>query len=121
MVSMQLTAAEAKEYSVGGSNEDLPKYPYGLCLYLDDDSLKKLGMTSTPEVGAAMKLTAKVMVVGVGMDQQQDGDKEQRVSIQITDMELAAAVSGPSTASVLYGATPVLGALGSALHVAAKT
>lgn len=101
MVNMQMSAEEAKEYSTVDSKPgDAPKYPYGLALYLCDDSMKKLGM-SMPEVGAEMTLTAKVVVTSVGMSQQQDGDKETRAELQITDMELAA--PGKDAASVLYG------------------
>ena len=102
MVSMQMTADEAKEYtSCEAKPGDGPKYPYGLCLYLNDATLKKLGL-ELPNVGTELTLTAKVVVISVGMNQQQDGDKEERAEMQITDMELASA-SGPSAASVLYG------------------
>lgn len=102
MVSMQLSAEESKqEASCEPKPGDGPKYPYGLSLYLDDATLKKLGL-EMPAVGAEMTLTAKVVVTSVGMDQQQDGDKESRASLQITDMELAGE-GGPSAASVLYG------------------
>jgi hypothetical protein len=102
MVSMQMTAAEAKEYtSCEPKPGDAPKYPYGLCLYLNDATLKKLGI-ELPEVGTVLTLSAKVVVTSVGMNQQQDGDKEERAEMQITEMELAPE-GGPSAASVLYG------------------
>lgn len=42
-------------------------------------------------MGSELTLSAKVTVTSVGMNQQQDGDKEQRAELQITDMELAGA------------------------------
>jgi len=48
-------------------------------------------------------LSAKVVVTSVGMNQQQDGDKEQRAELQITDMELAPAQPKPDAATVLFG------------------
>lgn len=102
MVNMQMSAEEAKEYGTCEAKPgDGPKYPYGLCLYLDDETMKKLGL-EMPAVGAQMELRAVVVVTSVGMDQQQDGDKEQRASLQITDMELV--FTSVSTASALYGA-----------------
>lgn len=104
MKSMELTAAEAKEmYSCEPMKPgDGPKYPYGLCLHLDTKTLAKLGISTLPEVGAKMALNALVTVVSVGMSQQQDGDKESRAELQITDMELASAKSDAERAKVLY-------------------
>ena len=89
MQSMKMTKAEAKTY-LGGPTEpgDAPAYPYGLTLYLDDDTLKKLGIAETPAVGTEMLLQARVVVTSCGMNQEQDGDKKSRCDLQITDMEL---------------------------------
>lgn len=104
MVSMQMSAEEAKEYATGEIKPgDAPKYPYGLCLYLDDDTLAKLGLTEPPAVGSELVLSAKVVVTSMGISQQQDGDKEQRCELQITDMALEAGAR-KSAATVLYDA-----------------
>lgn len=89
MQSMKMTKAEAKTY-LGAPIEpgDAPAYPYGLTLHLDDDTLKKLGMTEVPAVGTEMLLQGKVVVTSCGMNQEQDGDKKSRCELQITDMEL---------------------------------
>lgn len=90
MVSMKLTDKEAKERSgvEPAKPGDGPRYPYGLCLYLDDASLAKLGITDLPEVGSTWNIVGKVVVTSVGMSQQLDGDKEKRTELQITDMEI---------------------------------
>lgn len=67
------------------SNE--PDYPYGLRISLDEESLKKLGITDLPEVGQAMTLQARVEVVSVSQYEHTEG-KSRDMSLQITDMAL---------------------------------
>jgi hypothetical protein len=101
MVNMKMTAEEAKEYTGAPiSAGDAPAYPYGLCICLNDDSLKKLGFDDPPPVGTQMRVTAMVTVTSTGVNQQQDGDKEARCELQITDMELT---GGAPDATKLYG------------------
>lgn len=102
MIDMKLSAEESKqEASCEPKPGDGPKYPYGLSIYLNSKTLKKLGI-EMPAVGQTMTLAAKVIVISNGMDQQQDGDKEERAELQITEMDLTPE-GGPSTAKVLYG------------------
>lgn len=103
MKSMELTKEESKEMT-GASpikEGDGPRYPYGLCLYLCDDTLEKLGIVGLPEVGQVMKVTALAVVTSIGMNQQQDGDKESRAELQITDMELSKA-NNKNLAKIMY-------------------
>lgn len=95
MQNMKLSKSESDSvYEVKPG--DGPAYPYGLCLYLDNDTLAKLGYTSPPEVGAELMLQARVVVTSTGVTQQQDGDKEQRAELQITDMALSRAQADPT-------------------------
>lgn len=96
MVNMQMSAEEAKEYASCGEAvaADAPRYPYGLCVSLDDDSLAKLGITDLPKVGAKMTLTARVVVTSIGSSERQGGDAESRMELQITDMELDGGATG---------------------------
>lgn len=104
MINMQMSKEEAAEYSgATPSADNAPKYPYGLCLCLNDDAMKKLGLTTLPAVGTKMNLTAVVVVTSVGSSQQQDGDAEVRADLQITDMELSAKSAGKPVAERLYG------------------
>jgi hypothetical protein len=93
MKSMELTKEESAEMTGATPMKegDGPKYPYGLCLYLCDDTLEKLGVAGLPEVGSVMKVTALATVTSIGMNQQKDGDKESRAELQITDMEMVKA------------------------------
>lgn len=103
MVNMQQSAEEAREDAglLDTSTSDLPRYPYGLQLYLDDESLKKLGM-SLPPIGSTMTLQAMVTVTSTSSNQTQGSEPETCLGLQITDMALAPA-QGPSAADVLYG------------------
>lgn len=85
---MSMTPAEAKEYnSPTADAADAPKYPYGLCIDLNDDTLKKLGITSLPDVGTEGGMTAVVKVTRVSAYDDQNGN-EQCMGLQITLMEL---------------------------------
>lgn len=101
MISTKMSEEEAKEYSSGPEVGNAPAYSYGTVLCLDDDLLTKLGITTPPTVGTTMMLNARVVVTSTSVNQQQDGDKEARVELQITDMELSA--PRKTDASVFYG------------------
>lgn len=104
LTSMQLTSDEAKSQMAccSPSDDKGPKYPYGLTIYLDDETLAKLGITDLPDVGTQMTLTATVEVTSNSQRQTQDG-KTVNMDLQITAMELVG--DGPSAATVLYGGT----------------
>lgn len=103
MINMKMSAKAASEYSTAVSAGDEPAYPYGLSISLKDESLQKLGITAPPVVGTQMRIICLVEVTSSSVEQQQDGDKQTRCEMQITDME----IEKPDTrdaASVLYGA-----------------
>lgn len=110
MPNLALSPDEAeKEYGdccASPDGDSLPKYPYGLTLYLDDDTLKKLGITDLPKVGASMPATITVMVTGTSQRATQsskDGETMRTcVDLQITDMDIT--MPSKSAADVLYGA-----------------
>lgn len=106
MTNLAMTREQAKsEYGVEPADDDLPKYPYGLSLYLDDDTLKKLGITDLPKVGTSLPATITVMVTGTSQRATQsskDGEQMRTcVDLQITDMDIA--MPSKSAADVLYG------------------
>ena len=101
MISTKMSKEEAKEYASGPTAENAPAYSWGTSICLDDDLLTRLGFTEPPAVGTVLTLNAKVTVTSTGVNQQQDGDKESRCEMQITDMELKG--DGPDAANVLYG------------------
>jgi hypothetical protein len=80
MVSVAYTKAEQKEEAV--TTIERPKFPYGLCLSLDDETLSKLKM-ELPEVGDEVHLSAVAKVVSVS-SRADESDTDQRVELQIT-------------------------------------
>lgn len=108
MIDLKMTAEEAKhEYGpTSAEAEDAPKYPYGTALYLNEDTMKKLGLETLPAVGTEMTLTAKVKIVGVSERERLGGEKCQNVDMQITEMELGAPQQTRTQldrANMLYG------------------
>lgn len=108
LTSMMKTAAELKEGAANAPeavSEDnpQPKYPYGLTIYLSDETLEKLGMTTLPAIGSTMTLTARVQVTGVNQNQSTDKDGVTRdVNLQITDMALGPDTQTSSPADRMY-------------------
>lgn len=104
LIDMTLSKEEAKEesYLSSPSDDNLPRYPWGLSLCLDDDTLKKLGV-GMMAVGTQMTLTAQVIVTGTRSSQNQGGDSEQSMDLQITAMEINSAAPAKSAADALYG------------------
>lgn len=107
MISMKLTAAEAKSETMLGEAAELPEYPYGLTICIDDDMLAKLGLdpANLPKVGAAFYIEAKAEVCSTSQYQNQDG-ADTSMSLQITDMSLSTTdddAGKPSIANRLYG------------------
>lgn len=89
LINMAMSAEEAAEAyptTLATEKAEGPKYPYGLCLHLDDDALEKLGITEMPKVGDKLMLTAMVEVVGTSTNERQGGDEESCVDLQITDL-----------------------------------
>lgn len=105
MVSMKMSAKEAKEYNSAEITSDAPEYPYGLCIRLDDDALEKLGITSLPAVGTEMTIMAKVFVKSTSAYNRQGGEDHKDMELQITDMEIEGnqAKRNDAAANALYG------------------
>ena len=66
---------------------DMPLYPWGLSLSLDDDAMEKLGMDiADMKVGSTMSLVATVEVTSCSIQETSGQDANQSVGLQITDM-----------------------------------
>jgi len=107
LVNMKMSQAERDEQSVIGSDSK-EVYPYGLQLQLDDEDLGKLQMLDDlPDVGEVVTFTAKAVVTSVSQnasgESDDPSDKEQRVSLQITDMDVHADTMEQQAEKNLYG------------------
>ena len=102
MKSMKMSPAEVKEYTEPSvALGSAPRYPYGLCINLDDDGIEKLGLVALPEVGSTLMIQARVQVVAVRQNQRQD-ELDRNVELQITDMAIGPDTSKPSVEQQLY-------------------
>jgi hypothetical protein len=101
---MSLSKDEAKEYATP-SVGDAPKYPWGLQINLCDDDLKKLGISNMP-AGTKVTIVAEANVTSEGTNQNQSGETENNMTLQITSMDITG-VNGTSAADkakTLYSA-----------------
>jgi hypothetical protein len=89
LINMQMSAEEAKE-TMEPKAADAPKYPWGLCITLNDETLAKLGITDLPKVGTVITIVAKAEVSSIRDYQTQGGESEASMDLQITDMAVSA-------------------------------
>lgn len=73
----------------GGSSD---KYPYGLTLRLEEDSLEKLGIDdeNLPSAGDELTFTVRARVTDVSSRERADGDDTCCVELQVTKMKKGA-------------------------------
>lgn len=91
LTSMKLSKAQAKEEVATLYEPTPPEYPYGTRLCLDDDTLKKLGISDPPKVGAYVMIMAKAEVVSRSeYESKHDGKATDSKScdLQITEMSI---------------------------------
>ncbi len=93
MKDLKISKKEAKEKSeamqvIGSSDQE--RYPYGLRLDLNNDTLDKLGMTKLPSVGTVLTFEVKSKVIG-SRQSATEGSENRSIELQIThiDMETA--------------------------------
>ena len=81
---MKMSASEVKESNEVAS--DSPRYPWGLQLSLDDDSLDKLGI-GLPDIGESMLVVAIARVESVS-EHKNGSETTRSVSMQIEKLSL---------------------------------
>lgn len=88
MVDVKYTKAEQKEeYGEMADGSNMPDYPYGLTINLDDCCLSKLGITDLPEVGDEYHIVAVGKVTRISTSADED-EEENRMTIQIMFMQM---------------------------------
>lgn len=101
MTSMKMDSQE-KSTMEKNMVVDQPDYPYGLCLHLDENAIKKLGM-KMPKVGDSMMLHAMVTVKSTSQFDSKESGANRSMDMQITDMAMMPAKGKKSAAKALYG------------------
>lgn len=87
LVNMKVTSETKTDMPVMPSANE---YPYGLCLCLNNDIVKKLGLKEIPAVGAKMKIEAMVEVVRTSESDSKEMGEHKTLDLQITDLGLSA-------------------------------
>lgn len=87
LISMKLSPAQPGDYEIPEAIANEPMFPWGLCLTLNNDSLKKLGIP-LPDVSNTFTLVAQVVVVRTSANKAADGDNCLSADLQITEMRL---------------------------------
>lgn len=88
LVSVKISKAEATKHSEPSTlATEGPRYPWGLSINLDEDTLETLDLDIDDfKVGGTMTLIAKVEVTGVSSSETQSSGANENVSLQITDL-----------------------------------
>lgn len=90
MVDMKLPKKTEKEMKAEcmpcGSTADQPRYPYGLEVRLDEDSIDKIPGASEYNVGDKIMLIAEMCVTSKSASERQGGKPRCSVSMQIEKM-----------------------------------
>lgn len=83
---------EAKtEAAEAPCDADIPRYPYGTALYLDDTTLAALGVKEMPATGTLFRVVGIAKVTGTSereFETSKGVEKRRTLDLQITDMGL---------------------------------
>jgi hypothetical protein len=91
MIDMAKTPAEVNEAvksmsaPVSATVNDMPVYPYGLCISLEEDELEKLKLDGVCEAGDMIHIAAMAKVTSISQRDTEGGVKR-RVELQITHL-----------------------------------
>ncbi len=95
MKNMALKESEIKDHALpsvlSSGKVDQPRYPYGLCISLEEESLQKLEIKSLPPVGHSMVISVRVEVVSTGEHDSKEQGVRRSLSLQITDIDMGGA------------------------------
>lgn len=87
LVDMAYTKAEVAEEKRENSTMEVPAYPWGLQIRLEEEEIAKLGIP-IPQVGGELHLSVVAKVTGVSESTMADGEHECCVTLQITMMSV---------------------------------
>lgn len=85
------------------ANYEGPKYPWGLNLELDDETLNKLGVDITKfKIGEKVPIRINATVTGISINMREDHESK-RVSLIAGEMEISKSKTVEEQAEALYG------------------
>ena len=87
LVDMKQSKKKAAESCNPCIEKDAPRYPYGLSVSLENESLKKLGIKTLPKVGETIALRAVAVVESASEHSRQSGTSR-RVELQLQKLEV---------------------------------
>jgi len=102
LTNMKMSKKEVKGDCCGEIASEQPRYPWGLGINLDEESITKLGITELPTVGDPKMIVAYVDVTETREEDSVGGKKRRNIRLQITDMSLEKKVK-PNKLKTLYG------------------
>lgn len=100
--SMKLSQEDRQEMKTAAISPEAPKYPYGLRIHLDTESLKKLGIEKLPELGKQMTLIAIAEVCETTQSESEYG-KNKCMGLQITELAVEPMAPKKDMAEEIYG------------------
>lgn len=88
LINMENTPAEALAQVGMTPAADAPKYPWGLEINLNDDTLDKLNVKTLPAVGTEVTIVAKATVSSTSERATEQEGACASMCLQITDMQI---------------------------------
>ena len=83
---IDMKSSKVRNNEVAPSSSESSKYPWGLCITLENEAIEKLGVSvKRLSFGSKVKLTCEADVIGINEDEGEDGRKAS-VRLQITSM-----------------------------------
>lgn len=113
MIDLAKTSAEVKEEADERSDSSparlIEKYPWGLSVSFDQDTLDKLGLSgSLPDVGSTFKFSAEAKITSISSSESEtaagDSESKNRVEAQIVRMSVGDDAQKPRARN-WYGST----------------
>lgn len=100
MASMELSAEDSMDEGTENSGPYRPRWAVN-CLYLGDPALQALGIAEPLKPGTMVRVTGLAKVVSAELREDQQGESEHCMSIQLVDLEIAPAKK-PIDAASMY-------------------
>ena len=89
MPELLLDSEDSNTKEVGNAplqTDSKPKYPYGLSITLDSDTVKKLGLEDCT-VGTEYDIEGKMKCTNMSENENEDGSYNQTMTMQITSLD----------------------------------